>query len=119
MINLDAEHPRPVVRRAAFSCRSRTNFAAFMLDEGIHPDIAGYRFKVLSGLPKDVFPDAIVRPASFGGRDNRLTFIWTETSTMSKPLDARVEVRAVARDGVEGEPLILKVQHAGGKNGMP
>jgi hypothetical protein len=76
---------------------------------------AGYSFEVIESRgPRIVFPAGFVRSSSGYAQPANLRFYWDDGATdAQEPIELRVKVTAMSRDGVFTDPVVLKIEHPG------
>lgn len=69
----------------------------------------GYSFRVQKGSIEDgIFPLEVVTPVELNDGSLGFFFVWLDAR---KPIDAEIEVRLVSESGLEGEAIVVKLEH--------
>jgi len=76
---------------------------------------AGYSFEIVESSTPDIwFPDGFVRPNQGLRPPVYLRFLWNDGATdEQEPIMVLVRVTAMSNEGVQTEPALLKIEHAG------
>jgi hypothetical protein len=76
---------------------------------------AGYSFEIVeSSDPTFRFPDGFVRSKQRRGSPAYFRFLWDDGATdEQEPIAVLVRVKTMSSEGVQSEPQLLKIEHAG------
>ena len=85
--------------------RSRPCSSADPCDEPL-----AFRFEIVEGGDRDLFPDAFVRPR----RPGTLVFVWSDAnSDEQKPIRLVVRITSLSSNGVLSDPQFITIEDPG------